>query len=86
MSEDKIQFMANLAEFLVNTETVMSGYILADFLNLNDFSTERGDDYRVGAGMYKFINRVQEILEEEGSFEDAENVEKAFVKIDGSGF
>jgi hypothetical protein len=80
---DKKEYIRQLAIFLVNTETSMSGETLATLLNWNKFKTNYNSEYEGGRGTYTLIHATYDWLIANGNQPDANNVAMAFKKPDG---
>jgi hypothetical protein len=81
---DKKEYIKQLAIFLVNTNTTMTGETLATLLNWNNFKTSYNITYAGGRGTYTLIHATYDWLVANGNQADADTVALAFKKPDGT--
>lgn len=81
----KREFIANLAQFLVENNLVMSGRELQELLNRNDIMTSYGCRYGYdgGRGIHRLISNVWAHYHGKGDFQTAYNISRAFVNQKG---
>lgn len=77
------EYIRQLANFLIQTETTMNAENLAEHLNWNNFKTTYDTEYEGGRGTYRLIHTTYDWLTEKGLKDEAENVAKAFKKPNG---
>lgn len=77
------EYIRQLANFLVQTNTTMNGEILAEHLNWNNFKTKNGIKYKGKRGTYVLIRNTWKWLDKNGYKSEAQNVADSFLTIDG---
>lgn len=81
---EKKEYIAKLANFLIENEKSMDAINLAQHLNWNDYLTNYETPYEGKRGIYTLIHSVYDWLVKNNRIQEAENVAKAFKKPDGS--
>lgn len=82
----KRKFVADLAEVLMNNNTVMSGKELQSIFNMNDISTQCGNKYSEngGRGVHHLISHIWRYYYHElKDYQTAYNISRAFVNQNG---
>lgn len=77
-------YIRDLGVRLYDTNKTISCQELSECLNSKKFTTQRGESYKGGRGIYKLVGAVYRWLCDEGLEDDAYKVAMAFTKIDGS--
>lgn len=83
-SEDKKEYIGQLAQFLSKRNIKMSGYELALNLNRNGFRTSYGTEYVGTRGTYKLIRDCYSHFHNSGKKDLATDIASAFVKENGN--
>lgn len=81
---NKKDFIAKLAEHLVNTNSRMSSGELATHLNRNGYRNDAGKRYKRSRGVGRLLKTTYDYFDKQGKTIEANNVAQAFVKEDGS--
>lgn len=81
----KRQFVAHLAAFLIDNDSVMSGKELQELFNRNGILTSHGYEYGRdgGRGIHRLITNVWQYYHDAGDFQTAYNIARAFVNQRG---
>lgn len=81
----KYLIIAQLAQTLMSTHTLMSGKQLADILNLNKIKTQNGSPYsdNGGRGIHKLISNAWKYYYDRKKFQTAYNISRSFVNQNG---
>lgn len=77
------EYIRQLANFLILTNTSMSAENLAAHLNWNKFRTKNGKKYKGKRGTYVLVKSTWKWLEKINKIDEAKNVAKAFKTPDG---
>lgn len=81
----KKHYVWQLAAFLNNFGTTMSGEELAEHLNRNNLLTNYGAEYQGGRGTYTLIRETWKWVKNDlGLPNEAQKIAEAFVKQDGT--
>ena len=80
---DKKGFISDLANKLIAGGKTMAGNDLAIELNLNNFKTDAGDQYKGKRGTYRLIKSTHDWLYSKKMLTEANNVALAFPKPNG---
>lgn len=81
----KREYLAKLATFLVNNDSVMSGKELQELFNRNGILTNNGCEYSIngGQGIHRVISNVWAYYFNNKDFQTAYNIARAFVNQNG---
>ena len=77
------EYIRQLANFLISTNTTMNIENLAIHLNWNKLKTKNGRRYKGKRGTYVLVKSTWKWLEKNGNKNEAKNVAKAFNKPNG---
>lgn len=83
--EYKRKFIASLAEFLIENNSVMTGQELQTLFNRNGIKTNWGGEYSEngGRGIHNLITQVWNYYHERQEYQTAYNIARAFVNQNG---
>ena len=81
---DKYDYISSVANRLAATGNQMVAKDLADDLNTKSYTTDRGNEFVGGIGIYKVISTAYHRCEDAGRDQDAHNIAVSFTKPDGS--
>jgi len=79
---EKKEYITQIANFLISTNTTMNVTQLADLLNWNNFKTNYDSEYSGKRGTFKLIHSVYDWLISNNRKQEADNVAFAFLKLD----
>lgn len=82
----KRKFIASLANFLIDNNSVMSGQELQNLLNRNNIKTSYGQEYSDagGRGIHKLISQVWDYYYSNNEFQTSYNIARVFVDKNGN--
>ena len=83
--EYKREFIASLAEFLIENNSIMSGQEIQTLFNVNGIKTNWGGEYSEngGRGIHNLITQVWNYYYKREEFQTAYNIARAFVNQNG---
>lgn len=83
--ERKYQIIASIAHSLTHNDIVMSGKELQDLFNMNGITTQYGTQYgdNGGRGVHKLISSAWKYYQDNGDFQTAYDIARAFVNQNG---
>ena len=81
---EKFDYIRFTAKLLCEKGTTMVADDLAEELNKRNYTTDRGDEFVGGIGIYKLISSTYHRLTDNGEHDDADEVARAFTKPDGN--
>jgi hypothetical protein len=83
--ERKYQIIASLAQTLIQNNIVMSGKEIQDLFNMNGIKTQYGTPFgdNGGRGIHKLISSAWKFYQDNGDYQTAYNIARAFVNQNG---
>lgn len=83
--EHKFQLIASLAHSLTQNDIVMSGKSIQELFNINGITTQYGTPYgdNGGRGVHKLISSAWKFYHDNGDYQTAYDIARAFVNQDG---